>query len=100
MKINFNIELTNEKGMSILSSEKPSEGLTLGDITCQCLLAQFTNDNPDGNEKNKRYKLWADIKDGGEKDIDVEDVARIKKLIGIGCSALIVGQCWELLEGR
>lgn len=114
MKINLNAALKDEIGNVVLSRapkvEKGENGediiesnvppLTLGNIVCQALLVQFPNENIDGAEKNARYKMWAALKDGGEKDVSSEDITRLKKLIGMGWAPLVVGQCWDLLEGR
>ena len=74
--------------------------ITLGGIVAQALLAQYPNDQTSGAEKHRRYKLWFAVKAGGLQDLTAEDIAMIKDLIGKGWAPLIVGQCWEMLEGR
>lgn len=99
MKINLDAVLKDQNNIPV-QGDKGGVFTTLGYITCTALLAQFPDDRADGAEKHRRYKLWTSIKDGGEQDITAEDITMIKKLIGMGWAALIVGQCWELLEGR
>lgn len=101
MKINLSQSLLDPNGTPIPESDLPnSKPVTLGSIVCQALLAQFQGDNSDGAEKHRRYKLWALVKNGGEQDFPAEEIAMVKQLIGKGWSPLIVGQCWEMLEGR
>lgn len=95
MKINFNQPIKNIKGEDI-------ENLTLKTISVEALLAAFDDERSSltGEEKVKRYHLATQIHTNDEIDITVEDISLIKKLIGKGYGALIVGQAWEVLEGK
>lgn len=99
MNVNFNSSLKGPDGLDI-SDEKSGEPITLCTIASQALLSSFEGDQPDGAEKHARYKLWRKIRDSGDVDVDAEEIAKMKSLIGIGWAPMISGQCWDLLEGR
>lgn len=75
---------------------------TLKDACFQALGATFPDEqNLSGEEKFKRYELYQKIKGGTDPvELVAEDVALLKKLTGKAYGALIVGQCWNLLEGK
>lgn len=96
MKINLDAVLKDQFGADVIHDNMPT---SLGFFVCQALLAEFKDEPVDGNEKHLRYKLWGRLKNGGAQDMTVEEAAKLKRLIGIGWAPLIVGQCWDLLEG-
>ena len=94
MKINFSQTIKNIKGEEI-------KDLTLKSISVEALLATFDDERSlSGEEKAKRYLLATRIYANDELDLTVEEVAKIKQLIGKGYGALVVGQAWEMLEGK
>lgn len=98
MRVNFNSQLQDTHGKPLMAG---TEGVTLGYMIGQALLFDNPNDRIGGAEKHARYKLWQRIKDGGEHEITIEEAAKVKQLVGDlpGVSPLIVGQCWDILEG-
>jgi len=65
-------------------------------------LATFEDERSlSGEEKVKRFVLATRIEsNSNDMDFKVEDVAKIKQLIGKGYGPLVVGQAWEMLEGK
>jgi hypothetical protein len=94
MKINFNQIIKTIKGEEI-------KDLTLKSVSVEALLATFNDEQSlSGEEKAKRYLLATRIYANDELDLTVEEVAKIKQLVGKGYGPLIVGQAWEMLEGK
>ena len=95
MKINFNQPIKNITGEDI-------KDLTLKTVSVEALLATFDDERSlSGEEKAKRYLLATRIYANPEDiDLTVEEIAKIKQLIGKGYGPLVVGQAWEILEGR
>ena len=95
MKVKFGEAITNLLGDPILQDGKP---LTLGIVAGAALLT----DAPklDARTKVKRFILAQKIFEGGEINLEVEEIAEIKKIIGEIYPPLIVGRSWELLEGE
>ena len=95
MKINFNRPIKNIQGEEI-------KDLTLKTVSVEALLATFPDEQSLlGEEKAKRYVLATRIYANPEElDLTIEEIAKIKQLIGKGYGPLIVGQAWDILEGN
>ena len=95
MKINFNQPIKNIQKEEI-------KDLTLKSVSVEALLATFSDEQSlSGEEKAKRYLLATRIYANSEElDLTVEEIAKIKQLIGKGYGPLIVGQAWDMLEGN
>ena len=95
MKINFNQPIKNIQGEEI-------KDLTLKTVSVESLLATFDDERSLlGAEKAKRYVLATRIYANPEElDLTIEEIAKIKQLIGKGYGPLVVGQAWEMLEGK
>lgn len=101
--INLDAPMMNGDGTPATTPKPGSETrepVLLGHICCTALLTDFPDDRIDGKEKHRRFKLWQALKNAGQQDIEAADVELLKRLIGMGWSPLLVGQAWELLEGR
>ncbi len=72
--------------------------LTLAAVSVTALLADYKDEQPTADEKVRRWKLAQHIHGVSEITIAIEDVALIKKLIGIAYAPLIVGQAFAMLE--
>ncbi|UIY60085.1 hypothetical protein [Burkholderia cepacia] len=99
MKINFDAPLNDDAGNPALIPGGNGRIFTLGTAACQALLNATGEEKIDGIEKHARYQLWKLIQQGGSIDLQIDDVAKIKRLIGAAFGPLVVGQCWDLLEG-
>jgi len=74
--------------------------LTLKAVLVNALLTQG-DEKLSGEEKYKRYTLSKKIYEcGGEVDLAVEEVAQLKRLVGDLYPPIIVGQVFDILEGR
>jgi hypothetical protein len=96
MKINFNEELRTLEGESLVPVT------TLKKCAVEALLANFPGEERlPGEEKAKRWLLATRIYANPENiELKPEDLVLIKKVVGMGYSPLIVGQAWELLDGK
>ena len=99
--INFDTEFKDMEGEVI---KQPSgKNATLRGAAVDALLAQFQDEqNLSGEEKLKRWTLAKHIVKSKDAPCEVtaEDISLIKKLIAKAYGALVVGQAWEILEGK
>ena len=93
MKINFEQPIKTMKGEDI-------KDLTLRSVTVEALLAAFDDERSlAGKDKAERYLLATRVHASqGDLDLSVEDIVKIKQLIGKGYGPLVVGQAWSMLE--
>jgi hypothetical protein len=97
MKINFDAPLLTLAGDVIIDeNQRP---FRLADAAVNALLGTESQETP-ATEKVKRFNLARAIQEGGEIELDIEDLAIVKMLIGKAFAPLVVGQAFELLEGR
>lgn len=82
------------------ANKKDGGDATLGGIMIGALVAEGGVGAPaDGKERFERYQLAKKIHEAsGEVELDIDDVAKIKTLIGTTYGTLVVGPAWELLE--
>jgi len=113
MKLIVNTELKDIKGEPLKdSSGKP---WLISDALIQACQASVQGDNPSGEEKFKRWKLAQKISaaapigitdpndpsDGAlSVDLNIEELAMLKKLSGLCFSAVAVGPIWTALESK
>ena len=94
MKIKLNAELKTLQGETL---KEGNDNITLKSVMVGALL--IPEENIAGTEKAKRYGLAVKIETSTkEVELEVEDVALIKEVIGKFYTTLIVGQCYELLK--
>jgi hypothetical protein len=111
MKIDFNIELSDIDGKPIYEWVKPAfDGspeekgpvCTLGSIVKQIMLGGPADEKVDAAEKVRRFELAMAVSDAMKKnevrDMDVEDVAFIKKRAGQILPTAIYGPIHLLLK--
>ena len=97
MKLDFSKKILGVKGEAIKQQDETD--MTLGGVTANALLSVFDSErNLDGASKAKRFKLAMRVIDGGEQDLQVEEVAEIKKVIALAYGPLIVGRAYEIIE--
>lgn len=101
MKIDFSAVLTTLGGEPIPTNIGQPEGetvpLTLATASVVALMRSEQKD--DGKIKFDLYKLALRVGDGGVVEIEPKDAELIKTRIGQAWSPLIVGRCWEILNG-
>lgn len=100
MKVNFSLPILDLNGAPIKEGGSDANAdMTLASISCNALLAPYQDENNlDGAEKTKRFKLALKVNDGGIIDLAVEDVSLLKRLIAKGYAPLVVGRAYELLD--
>lgn len=99
MKVKVNQEL---KDVNDLPIKKPEGGnLVLKDVIITSVLTPAQGD--DQKVKFDKYEIYKKVKDdyvGGEVELTAEEIALIKKCIGQLQPPLILGQAFEMLEGK
>jgi len=94
MKIDF------AKTIKTLDGNELDPPRTLGQISADALLNNYPDEKIDGDEKAKRFKLALRIVDAKDADLKSEEIAKIKRLVGIAYAPLVVGQAFDMLEGE
>lgn len=100
MMIDFSQKLKDLQGMVI--TEQPGNPktlpVTLGTLAVNALM--LSEDRIDGTEKVRRYDLGVKIfqRQDDLVELDCDDLALIKRLIGNMYGPLYVGQAWKMLE--
>lgn len=81
------------------TKDRKGEPVVLKTLLVNALMAQLEGDNPDGEEKVKRYELAKNIHDGCELDLLPEQIVKIKALVGKVYSTAVVGPVFTILNG-
>jgi hypothetical protein len=99
MTIYLNTKLFDVDGKEIIpSGGKP---MTLRDVIFNSILVPLS-DKEEEKKKFEKYEIYKKIKDakGGEVDLESQEIATIKTCIGQLQPPLVMGQAWEMLEGK
>jgi hypothetical protein len=97
MKLKINQELFDADGKSIPAGTRPK--LFLKDVCINAVLTPIQDDNQE--DKWKKYELWKKLRDSkNEIELEIEEIAAIKKAIGKVNVTIIMGQAFEMLEGK
>lgn len=98
MLVNFDKELVDFEGKMIPNTS--GQPATLRGIAVDALVATYQGeDKLSGEEKVKRFIL-AEKLYKGENEVSVEEIALLKNLIGKAFATIVVGQAWQILEGK
>lgn len=73
-----------------------SDPLMLGRVLADALIAQIPGDQPTPTEKNQRFWIAMKVHEG--KQLNVDEVAIAKKVVGLAYGPLVVGRVNELLD--
>src|SRR5262245_40116210 len=96
MKIDFSAVIKDLDGEAVKDGEKDA---TLGRVACTALLASFADErNLPAEDKVRRFRLAEIAAKGGAREMKVEDVALMKKLIGKAFAPLVVGRAYDIIE--
>jgi hypothetical protein len=101
MKVDFSQAILDLQGKPIKSKEDEVElTLTLERVAVSALLQPSKDET--GEDKYKKYGFMKRIHEAKEPvELKSEEVSFIKKAIGDSAfTALVVGQAWDLLEGK
>lgn len=98
MKVNIDAKLEGINTETILKPEN-NLPLTLKDVCITSLLQPMNED--DEKKKLEKWEIYKKIKDSKDvAELSIEELGIIKKSIGKLQPPLILGQCFELLEGK
>lgn len=109
MKINFSQSITNLAGEPLKERDEnlkeTDKAITLSAICVNSLLAilpdaQGRPQVVTGQEKVKRFQLAQKINRGGEIELETEEIAKIKDMVGKVQNVLVTGQAFKMLEGK
>ncbi|KKN85538.1 hypothetical protein LCGC14_0278610 [marine sediment metagenome] len=95
-KINFSVVLTKLEGGPL--KDDKNEDLTLASAAKQALLV--LDEKQTGEKKYEHYCLATKVAGGGEVTLKSEEITMIKEVIGKYMYPIVVGQAWDLLEGK
>lgn len=100
MKVKINTTLKGVDGVKELPNPETKSALTLKDILISSLLTPDEKD--DEKKKFEKWEIFKKIRDAqdGEAELTIEEMALVKKGVGKFQPPLILGQCFELLEGK
>jgi len=98
MKIDISQKMKDINDKDIINPQN-NQAMTLKSIAIEALL--FPKEKDTEKEKYDKYDLYKKLKEvKKEVDLKVEEVAKIKKLIGEVKPPLIMGQAWDMLEKK
>lgn len=108
MQVDFGQVITDLEGEPVVEKTRNEDStrgkdkkLTLREVCINSLLISRQGDTADGKEKFARFELAKKISDGDTVELVAEEIAKIKKLIGLlYLNALVVGRAFEMLEGK
>lgn len=96
--VDFKAPILSIDGKPIPVSAEDKTPLTLGKIAQDALIAPtLPNDQPTPEEKGRRFWLAMKIHDGATA-LTAEEVALIKKVVGLAYGPLVVGRVSEMLD--
>ena len=97
MKIKINQNLTGLDGEPLKGDK--GRVLTLRDVFINSVLTPIDGD--DDRKKYEKWEIFKKVRDAKEEaDLTVEDIAVLKKSIGKIQPPLILGQCFDMIEGK
>lgn len=101
MQLDVTRILKNIEGKPFKETGEKSKDLTLGKACVGALLYIKNNDTVDGNEKFLRGEIAMRIH-GAKKfvDLTIEDIAKIKTLVGDLYGPMLILRIWEILEQK
>ena len=98
MKIDLTKNFIDHKGSLILDGDKP---WTLKNVIGQSLLSTFQGDEKlEGQKKYQLYQLGLKLEKESSVELTAEEIALIKDRISKGFTVLVMGQAWDMLEGK
>jgi len=98
MKVKLNEKIRGIDGKPLKKEDK--EDLTLHDLCIEACLVPVKGEEDTPEEKVKNYLLFKRIADKKEVELKAEEIAFLKQRIGKLRPTLVVGQAWEILEGK
>ena len=100
MKIKLNQKIISVDGIKPLPNTETKCDLTLRDVCINAVLQPAKDDVE--KQKYAAYELFVKIRDckTNELELSTNEIVQIKKKIGLIYMPLILGQAFDLLEGK
>jgi len=100
MLVKVDVPLTTFDGQTMKDNDGEGKAIdaTLKMAIVNGLLSPVQNEK--GVEKVKKYELARKVYSSDEVDLTAEEITLIKERVGETFAPVIVGQCWEALEGK
>lgn len=97
MKVKVNNQLKDVEGKPLQGDKGKS--LTMRDVCINSLLTPVQGD--DEKVKWEKYEIFKKLRDAeDEVELKLEELNIVKKAVGKIQSQLLMGQVWEMLEGK
>lgn len=97
LKLDFSQSVFNVHEKPIVMNEGGAPA-SLGDLCVEALCSEYQDEQLSGSEKFARYLLAKSIKKGS-KEFTIDEVSKIKLVVGKRFTPAVVGPMYELLEG-
>jgi hypothetical protein len=98
MKVKLGTALKGIDGVEDLKGDK-GRPLSIKDIIVNSVLTPMQDD--DEKKKFEKYEIFKKVRDAkADVDLTIEQIALVKKSVGKIQPPLIMGQCFEILEGK
>lgn len=98
MKYNMDAEIIGFNGKTIDKSIEDNSPITLGETLILACVQANPQTHTDGAAKLGIYRVLQKIADGGEIELEAEDVVLLKTLVGESFGVVVVGPVTDLLE--
>ena len=96
MKIDMTAKILGMQGEEI---KRDKEALTLKQVTLNALLLPVEGDKEE--KKYEKWELYKRVRDSKQPmELTTKEATFIKELIGKHEPPLVMGQCWDLIEGK
>lgn len=96
MQIDFTATLVSLDGKSLQSES--GDTLLLGDVVTNALINQYSDENPSGVEKVKRWSIAKRVFGRADISLTADDIALIKNLVAKAYGPIVVGQVWSIID--
>ncbi len=100
MKIDFSAELRTLAGAQMMMSSEDETPASLGLVCIQAVLTHLPDDPKVPGLSAKLFALAVRLNGAGDVEIEAADIDLLKRRLESLFPPLIVGQAWNLLEGR
>lgn len=97
--VDFKATIKNIDGTPVWADPNKVGGdpLTLAKVCEDAMVAQIPGDTPTPAEKSQRFWIAVKIHEG-KQELNVDEIAVLKKVIGLAYGPLVVGRAYELLD--
>jgi hypothetical protein len=98
MKITISKSLKDIENNDLKS--QTGKTITLKDVCIVSLLVPVKDE--DDKSRFSKYETWKKIRDAKDDIVELssEEIVLLKGLIGKNEAQLVMGQCWDMLEGQ